>query len=149
MTALERTAMRPAARDDFDALTALLGEAGLPYADLTPGHLGGFLVAGDDAGLAGAVGLETRGPAALLRSFAVRPDCRSRGLGRALLDAAEALARERGVRELWLLTDTAADYFARRGFARTDRASAPRAMQDTTEFREMCPSSAVCMRKQV
>lgn len=134
---------------DLAEVAALLREARLPEGDLTPGHMAAFVTAREGAALIGIVGLEVFGRVALLRSFAVRHDRRLHGHGRALLEAAEAAARERGVDELWLLTDTAADYFGRRGYERADRASAPAAMQATTEFREMCPSSATCMRKRL
>jgi amino-acid N-acetyltransferase len=99
--------------------------------------------------LAGVVGREVRDAAGLLRSLAVAPGRREQGLGRRLADQAEAAARDRGVRELYLLTTTAEAFFARRGFERADRASAPPDLQATAEFHSLCPSSAVCMRKRL
>jgi amino-acid N-acetyltransferase len=131
----------------LDALRALLTAAGLPHADLTPQHLDHVLVLREDAALVGAVGLEVFGPDALLRSLVVAETHRGRGLGDRLTAAAEALAREEGVTTIWLLTETAAPFFAARGYAPAERATAPPSIQATAEFAALCPASAVCMRK--
>ena len=64
--------IRPATDADYPAVIALLEAAGLPTAGV-PQTLGDFLVADARDGLAGAVGLERYGSAALLRSAVVRP----------------------------------------------------------------------------
>ena len=139
---------RDATADDREAISSLLRAASLPVADLASAPVR-FLVADDARGLAGVVGLERHGDAALLRSLAVRDDQRGHGLGAALVDAVERLARREGVRELVLLTTTAAPFFAARGYAAIDRAEAPAAVQASAEFRTICPASATCLRKSV
>lgn len=134
---------------DFRTVMALLDEAGLPHADLTPTHLAHFRVLRDGDDLVGVVGLEVYGEAALLRSLAVAPGRRGEGLGGRLVDAAEAHARTLGVDTLYLLTTTAADFFAARGFAVTDRAAVPEAIAGTHEFAALCPASAVCMARRL
>ena len=47
---------------------------------------------------------------------------------------------------MWLLTTTAAPFFARLGFATMERASAPQALQASREFAAACPAGATCMR---
>ena len=42
-----------------------------------------------------------------------------------IVDELEGRAREKGVREIFLLTETAADYFERRAYRREDRRAAP------------------------
>src|SRR6185503_9245636 len=64
--------VRPATDGDYRAVIALLEATGLPTAGV-PRTLGDFLVADAEDGLAGAIGLERYGSAALLRSAAVRP----------------------------------------------------------------------------
>ena len=60
---------------------------------------------------------------AVLEDFVVRPDCRGRGLGSRLLDAAVELARAQGCRRVTLLTDhdnaAAQRLYARHGFAKS------------------------------
>jgi amino-acid N-acetyltransferase len=76
----------------------------------------------------------------------VLDEWRGRRVGELLTRDRLAWAAEVGLRELWLLTTTAADYFPRFGFARADRAAAPDAVRASREFAEACPASAVAMR---
>lgn len=137
---------RAARAQDLAAMRALLDSAGLPTQDLTSAHLETFRVAGDrDGRLAGGVGLEIVDEVALLRSLVVDPARRGTGLGHALVEAALELARERGVAEVWLLTTTADRFFERLGWRRVERAVAPAGIRATAEFSTICPSSCVCM----
>lgn len=141
------TPLRLATSEDLPAVLALLEDAGLPYQDITTEHLGNFLVAAGGRSILGAVGLERYGENALLRSLVVRPESRFTGLGKQLIDAIEEHARRTSVGTLYLLTTTAADFFARRGYEVIERSSAPAALQETTEFSSLCPSQAICMRR--
>ena len=62
---------------------------------------------------------------------------------------AEAHAAEKGVETLYLLTTTAADFFARRGYEAVPRSAAPAAIAATPQFRDLCPASSVLMRKTI
>lgn len=132
---------------ELEAIQGLLRASDLPADDLTEAHLEHFLVAQEGGSIVGSVGLEPRASTGLLRSLAVAPEMRHHGLGTALADAAEHLAAERGLHELYLLTTTAEQFFARRGYEVIDRVSAPAEMQQTIEFREACPQTAVCMTR--
>lgn len=138
---------QPAAPSDFDAIVRLLSQAALPHDDLTPEHLRHFLVLRDGDGIAGVVGMEVAGDAGLLRSLAVPEARRGGGLASRLVDALEERARSAGIRTLYLLTTTAENFFARRGYARTDRAQVPDAIAATKEFQSICPASAACMAR--
>ena len=135
------------AHPDVAAVRALLAAAGLPVADLTAASLADFWGCRAGEELAGAIGLERYGAVALLRSLAVAPDWQGRGLGAALLAHAERAARQRGIAALYLLTATAAAFFARRGYVRIPREAAPPALRQTAEFAALCPASAVCLTK--
>ncbi len=139
--------IQPAAPDDIDAVRDLLKTVGLPHEDLTPAHLEHFLVACDEEALRGIVGLEPHGDVALLRSLAVAPACRNEGLGGRLVNATQWHARAEGIRTLYLLTTTAADYFGTHGYKRIDRDELPEAIQQTEEAARLCPASATYMRK--
>jgi len=132
---------------DGAAVRALLTTAGLPVADLTAAHLDDFWACGAGEDRAGVIGLEVYGTVALLRSLAVAPDWRGRSMGSALLAHAERVARQRGVQALYLLTTTAANFFARHGYVRIPRDIAPPALQRTAEFAALCPTRAVCLTK--
>jgi amino-acid N-acetyltransferase len=137
----------PATASDQDAVVALLDDADLPHADLTPAALQHFRVLRRDGRLLGVVGIEPVGTAGLLRSLAVRPSARGQGHGRALVQDAEAYARTQDVDTLYLLTTTAAAFFAALGYERTSRDAVPPALAQTDEFARLCPRTATCMQK--
>ncbi len=139
--------IRPARAADFGAVTTLLRGAGLPVEDLSEACMVDFLVASSGGSLAGAVGLEAFSQVGLLRSLVVDPDSPAAGTGRQLVAALEALARRRGLAELWLLTVDADRYFARLGYRAAERDDAPRAIRETAEFSLLCPGTATLMQK--
>lgn len=134
---------------DFEAVKRLLTAADLPIDGLDEQFGEGYAIAESDGIAIGAEGIEVYGDAGLLRSAVVDPAWRGRGVGDALTRDRLAWAAQRGLREVWLLTTTAADYFPRHGFERAERAAAPAPMQKSREFAEACPASAVVMRRTV
>lgn len=111
-------APRAATAADRPALEALLAGVDLPTAgvgEILAHEPDDFLVVDDPATpgrLAAAAGLEVCGAAgeervALLRSVAVRPAWRGRGLAGALVRGVVAAAEARGLAALYLLTTTA------------------------------------------
>jgi N-acetylglutamate synthase-like GNAT family acetyltransferase/mannose-6-phosphate isomerase-like protein (cupin superfamily) len=135
-----------AAPDDLRAVRALLAANGLPVEDLAD-PVGTFLIARDGGALAGVVGLDAYGRTALLRSLCVPAERRNRGIARLLCAAVESVARGLQVSELCLLTTTARTFFERQGFVVSPREGAAPEIQASPQFRDLCPSSAVFMRK--
>src|SRR5687767_8610794 len=113
---------RVATADDHNAIAALLAQADLPD---EIGDAAQFLLAELGPALVGTVATERYGAAALLRSLAVVPAQRGRGLGAALVERTERDAREQGIADLYLLTTTAEKFFAARGYVRIDRGVVP------------------------
>jgi amino-acid N-acetyltransferase len=137
----------PAGAQDESSIRQLLHECELPSEDIQLQDLAHFFVCHDGGGLIGLVGLQLCESAALLRSLAVSPLVRGRGLGRRLVARAEDHARSSNVTRLYLLTTTAKEFFASHGYDAIDRSAAPHAIQQTAEFTSLCPSSSVCMVK--
>lgn len=137
------------ARPSLASVNRLLSETGLPNADLSEDSMRHFLGLGSPELPEGIVGLEPHGPVALLRSLVVAKGRRGSGLGRALVAAAERHARHLRVREVYLLTTNAQEFFERLGYERVEREGAPESIRATTEFSSVCPSSAVLMRKRL
>ena len=137
--------LRPARPAQFDAIAGLLRAADLPVEDLNVAMLDAFVVATAGGTCVGVVGLEIHESSALLRSLAVEPCHRSRGLGARLVAAIETEARVRGVAALYLLTTTATAFFERVGYAAHDRATVPSVIAATTEFSSLCPDTADCL----
>jgi amino-acid N-acetyltransferase len=140
-----------AGTDDLAEVGRLLEDAGLT-------REGVAACAGDrellgartaDGRLAGCVALEPFGEAVLLRSLAVEVDERGHGLGGVLLARALDHARAAGARDAWLLTDTAGQFFATRGWTVADRAAAPAGIAGSVEFTSACPATVPAMRRAV
>lgn len=136
--------VRRATPHDWPQIAALLAEAELPLAG-AEGHLSDFLLAFRGDALVGCAGLERYGATALLRSVAVAQTKRGYGLGPALVRMTIEHASTLGMRQVVLLTTTAADFFPRFGFRTIQRAEVPLAAQASIEFQEACPASATVM----
>lgn len=133
--------------DRLPAIRALLEQAGLPVKDLTPDALPQFWGAESGGELVGVIGLQQAGRAGLLRSLVVAPAARGTGLGKRLVAHLEDQASRDGLTDLWLLTTTAEPFFRALGFHTVKRTEAPEEIRGTTEFRDVCPDSAACMRR--
>lgn len=141
----DRIELRLATAEDELAIRALLASAALPVDDVSVGAQD-YVVARDGGALVGCVGLEPCGDTALLRSFAVVPDRRGRGLGTTLFERVVARARERGIATAYVLTTTAERFCLAHGFERVDRAEVPARIAATSQFRTLCPATAACFR---
>ncbi|USZ69898.1 arsenic resistance N-acetyltransferase ArsN2 (plasmid) [Halorussus salilacus] len=131
---------------DLDWIRSLLEREGLPTRDLGE-KADRFFVGVADEEAVGVGAVEVHGDSGLLRSVAVAEAHRGEGVGTSICAGLEARAAETGVEELYLLTTTASDFFDALGYGEVPRESAPSAIRETTEFAELCPDSAVCMRK--
>ena len=100
----------------------------------------------DDNDLIAAGGLEPAANVALLRSVVVHEQYRSRGLGKSIIEYLIRLADSEGRESVYLLTETAADYFENLGFERIDRIDVPPAIADTRQFASLCPETASCLK---
>ena len=137
--------IRPATERDLASVEQLLVSSDLPTVGVAAA-IPNFLVAEHDGALVGVVGIEDCSREyALLRSTAVAPEWRSRGLGRQLVERAIAGAEARGTKALYLLTTTADRYFPSFGFEPTTRDAVPLEVKATAEFQSACPASATVM----
>ena len=141
--------MGPATPADIDAILALVAASGLPLDGLRD-----YLHRAPDAtvvmrrpdGSVSACGvLETYGRFGLLRSVAVSPEQQSGGRGGSLVRRMLDLARARGLDEVFLLTETAAPFFASLGFLPVSRGHVPDDVRSSAEFASVCPASAQVM----
>ncbi|MGY5865130.1 MAG: GNAT family N-acetyltransferase [Candidatus Thorarchaeota archaeon] len=97
--------------------------------------------------LIGSVGLELYEESALLRSLAVHPDFQGNGLGSRLVNSIIEVAKGRGINRLFLLTDTAEDFFKKKGFKTVSRDQVPDDMKQSIEFTTLCTSSPSMMKE--
>jgi amino-acid N-acetyltransferase len=146
-TELSRGAqIRPATPADLPRVEQLLTQNDLPLAGVRE-SLSDFVVAEANGDLVGVAGLEICCDDALLRSVAVHPEWRSKGVGRALVTRAIAAAEARGLNALYLLTTTAEHYFPTLGFQKITRDQVPETVRATDEFTKACPASAAVMSR--
>lgn len=134
-----------AAEADRPGLIQLLKAAGLPTEDLPP-SLQYFILAKEEEKVVGSVGLEIYNSYALLRSLAVDASQRGQGLGKKLYQQILESAREKDIKEVYLITTTADKFFAKKGFVNINRSEAPTVIRQTAQFASVCPSSAVVMK---
>lgn len=137
--------IRRATPGDLQQIDELLAASQLP---LLPPEVSvtNTLVALDQGSVVGGIALEVAVRHGLLRSAVVSAVHRGRGIGASLVRGLIARASELGLRDLYLLTENAPDYFAGFGFCPVARDDAPEPIRATREFREQCPDSAELMR---
>jgi amino-acid N-acetyltransferase len=157
--------LRPAEPRDRAYVEELLAENDLPTDDLDAAYPSLFVcevpsggsAAGDSSASerVGVGGLQVEGDpesqskegAGLLRSLAVKESARGSGYGTAVCERLLDRARAADLDSVFLLTTTAADFFADLGFEEVERERVPDPIRETAEFSDICPASATCMKR--
>jgi amino-acid N-acetyltransferase len=142
------TPLRVVGQKELEELRAFLKAADLPYEDISLEGNEFTLYTNGDA-IVGSGGLEFYGDHCLLRSVAVAPALRNKGLGELIVLDLIARATMKRVQTISLLTETAQAFFGKRGFERQDRGEAPKEIQASSEFSSVCPVSAVLMTRTI
>jgi amino-acid N-acetyltransferase len=130
------------------AVEELLTKTNLPVEGVKKA-IGLFVVAELKGKVVGVAGVERCGDFGLLRSVAVDPAVRGRGVGAAMTNWLIADSEATGLHALYLLTTTAEDYFPSFGFEKTARDTVPAEIQQSSEFKDICPSSAIVMHRKL
>lgn len=139
--------IHPVTPEDYKKVLRLLQLNNLPVDDITE-HTRLFTFY-EESKLIGVVGIELAGQDGLLRSLCVDAEQRTSGIGRKLVEFIENYAKEQGVKNLYLLTTTAAPFFTHRSYQTIDRSVVPAAIRQTSEFTSICPASATVMKKRL
>ena len=130
-----------------DELLKLLESCDLLISDITSSNTLYFFGCHRHGKLVGVVGLERFGTVALLRSLAVSIELRGSGLGLTLVQFIESEASSMGITTLYLLTETAEQFFAKLNYKLLSRESAPLAIKSTAQFSALCPADSSFMSK--
>lgn len=136
--------MRAATLEDLPTIFKLLETAKLPTAGVKD-HIQNFILEFSDQTLIACAGLEIHGQAGLLRSVVVNAAERSHGIGSKLVKSILEHARTQQLSSIFLLTESAENYFPRFGFKRISRTEIPESLQASEELRGACPDTAVVM----
>ena len=140
-------AIRPAQRADMASVREILQWVNLGDEPARDDQFSGFFVLRNEKGTVGCVSLEVYGDDAVLRALAVDPEFRGAGYGWMLADMAVGQARWRGVRRIYLLTESASDFFAAKfGFRVVDRSTLSKSVAASETFTAHLGSSRVAMR---
>ena len=139
-------AIGTAKNEDLPEILALLEDCRLPKEGLAA-HLSTTLVARKGKEIVGCSALELYQELALLRSVAVKPSLRNRGLALKLTRTALDLAKHHKVTNVYLLTESASTFFSKIGFIQIQRSDVPEKIQHSAEFATLCPKTATVMTK--
>lgn len=134
---------------DLSVILNLLIQVDLPLEGVKE-HVSDFLLlyeSENDETPIGCAGLEIYGKAALLRSMAVAPEHQNKGHGRKLTDAIISYAKGREIETLYLLTETAEDFFQRIGFNIVEREQVPDKVKESIEFTKLCVTAPSMMMR--
>jgi len=139
---------RDAVVQDIEQIENLLKKYNLPVNDIME-YIDNFVVSEQGNNIIGVGGYENLGEIALIRSIAVAQEYRGESVGVNIYHLLEKKIIHIGIKEAYLLTETAADYFKKIGFTIIKRTSIPEAVTITKQFKELCPSTAIIMFKEL
>ncbi|MEA5091134.1 hypothetical protein SDC9_35173 [bioreactor metagenome] len=138
--------MRQATENDLRAIEILLEANDLPNIHLAPYIKQFMVVETDDNVLIGVIGLHTTGKKALLRSFAVSVSRRNCGIGLMLVQHVFEQLQQKKYENVYLLTQTAKEYFIHLGFKLIARSEMPQELLVQSGLDMACPSSSSCLQ---
>jgi len=138
-----------AKEEDLEQIIILLEKFKLPIEDIHSNTLIHFIIAKLNDQIIGSVALEKFGNLALLRSLCVEEKYRNDNIGMSLINKILDYARMEEIFDVYLLTTTADKYFLKFGFEGISRINAPDLIQKSTQFKDICPSSAIFMHKKL
>jgi amino-acid N-acetyltransferase len=137
---------RQATESDYTAIRLLLESQKLPT-ETVGTSITDFYLAIENEAIAGVAGFEYYGEDVLLRSVTVPTSLQKKQIGTQLVDWMLSLAKQKGMKRIVLLTETASKFFAKKGFRVVDRSSIyNEAMKKSPQFCGGCCSSAACMK---
>ena len=135
---------RQATDADLAGIETLLKDNDLPFSDCGE-HIDNFILKEEKNEIIGIGCIEIYGSHGLIRSFVVAREHRGNGIAKDILHIIKDKVFDSGVTGLYLLTETANEYFNKLGFKAVERSEVPESIKKTKQFNELCPSSAVVM----
>lgn len=145
IVSLTHLQLQSARSSDLLWIADWLSQNDLPTADLSA-IVHSLFVWRSEHETAGIGGIEQYETVGLLRSIVIAQAYRGQGYGYALCRQLFDQAKQQGIREVYLLTMKSDRFFEQLGFYQVERQTAPAAIQNTAQFSQLCPSSAMCMK---
>ena len=138
-----------AVKNDFHEIDQLLLSNSLPAIEPAYANSFFFKAIKDQDKIVGAIGIEIYGKYGLLRSLVVEPEYRNQGIANHLVEKLIKHAQNSNIETLFLLTTTADKYFEKKEFQRIHRDEVPNEIKQSSEFKSICPVSAIVLKKQL
>ncbi|MHA1217905.1 MAG: arsenic resistance N-acetyltransferase ArsN2 [Candidatus Heimdallarchaeaceae archaeon] len=135
-----------ATKNQLREIKSLLKKLDLVYEDVDK-HVDNFIVVLENKQIMGCAGFEKYDEVGLLRSVAVNPKHQGKGIGHKLIEEINANAKKREIKDFYLLTDSASQFFLKFGFEEVSRVNVDERIKKTYEYSEACPDSAIVMKK--
>jgi len=129
----------------LNEVLSLLKSSKLPYQDIELANSLFISYSDENGKIIGSGGLEFYSSYALLRSVAVDEAQRGKAFGKEIVKDLVDRAKNKSVKAIYLLTETAHDFFLKRGFTDVAREHVPVEVKASSEFSSVCPVSAACM----
>jgi len=140
--------IRKAKESDINNIVSILSSNNLPSGDCQNNIKNFQVVELEDIII--AVGcLEKYATTGFLRSIAVSSMHRGCGYGYAIFNSLMKNANQSGISSVFLLTETAEQYFTNLGFTVVERENAPDIVKQTNQYRGLCPDSALVMCREI
>ena len=130
--------------ESLEAFRVQLQAAGLPYEDLAVRNNLLFNYFNENE-LVGTGGVEVYGNFGLIRSVSITENSRGKKLGSEITQHLIKASKENHLKGLYLLTETAREFFLKHGFMVVDRDQVDESVKVSSEFSHVCPVSATCM----
>ena len=134
--------------EDLNSLQLLLRRSELVYEEIE-NHLGNFFVIKVENKVVGCAGIEQYEDVGLLRSVVIDVEFQGRGLGRKIVGKMIDYALTKGIVNLYLLTNSAEDFFKKFDFKIIPRSDVDSRIQQTYEYTTGCEETASVMVKRL
>ncbi|HEU5289527.1 MAG TPA: arsenic resistance N-acetyltransferase ArsN2 [Cyclobacteriaceae bacterium] len=131
--------------NSLDEIITILKNNNLPYQDIKLENNLFVSYRNEHGKVIGSGGLEFYSAYALLRSVAVDETQRGKSLGKEIVSDLIDRAKNKSIKEIYLLTETAHNFFLKNGFTDVAREDIPTEVKASSEFTSVCPVSATCM----
>ena len=131
---------------DLPEVLTLLKLVDLPIEGVKE-HFHDFFIIRKDKMVVGCVGIEIYENVGLLRSLGIHPTFQGKGLGKQMVGKLEEYSAEKGLHNVYLLTDTAENFFLKLGYELISREETDAKVKQSIEFTTLCTSSPVMVKE--
>ena len=131
---------------DLKEVEELLLKVKLPIEGVKD-NFSNFLIAQKENMIIGVSGIEIYEEVGLLRSVAIKPSSQKQGIGQLMVSKIEEFAVKTGIRKLYLLTDTAEQFFLKLNYQKIPRDRTDSRIKKSIEFTTICTSATVMVKE--